>query len=999
MAEKKKRQPVKKKTQAKAKTTKPKISKKEVDKKKTIKAKTTNPTDFPIVGLGASAGGLEALETFFSNMSSNSNMAFVIIQHLSPKHKSIMASLLSKSTKMPVNEIKSGMKIEPNHVYLNPPDRNVVIQNRKLQLMMPIKSDRLNLPIDCFFRSMASDLNEKAVCVILSGTATDGTLGLKAIKGNGGIAMVQEPESAKYDGMPRSAIATGIVDFILPVEKLPVELVKYIKAPYISAAKIVKTKDDNFSEYIQTIYALIRQSTGHDLSHYKQTTIRRRIERRMAVHQVGNVKDYVKYLESNRSEVDILFKDMLIGVTNFFRDPEAFDILKEQVLPSLLKNRSPDSLIRIWIVGCSTGEEAYSMAILLLEVMDMVKQHHNVQIFASDIDADAIENGRLGVYPDSIAADVSKERLNKYFIKEDNTYRIKKQIREMIVFAVQNVIKDPPFSKIDLVSCRNLLIYMDSPLQKKVMPLFHYTLRQNGIMLLGTSESIGEFSDLFSPFNNKWKIFKKTESFVERAIDYPLTPFYQTLTDKTSQGRQTIDFDIQNIAENILISDYAPSGVLVDKNYEIINFLGKTDDYLENPVGKANFNVISMAREGLRYKLSTALHNANREKKICISKGVRIKHKGDIRIIDLTVRPIFEANTPSGYFLLIFEEKTPDVKPTKGKSKNEKVEVSDPALKTLKQELDATKEHLQSTIEELETSNEELKSTNEELQSVNEELQSTNEELETSKEELQSTNEELVTVNTELQKKVEELSGANNDINNLLASTEIGTVFLDTDLKIKRFTPAATKIFNLIVTDAGRSICDITTKIPFDDLYNDIRHVLKTLDKKEFEIQEKDGEWYSAKISPYRTLDNVIDGVVITFNNITPVKKAESALILSEQNFKISLKSSPLIVATVDVDLRYIWIYNPHPDFDSKKLIGKRDDEIDKNDGTKALVQLKRKVLKTGKSVRKTIVFPLSNGEITYDVTAEAIRDTEGNIIGVTTASMDIGEREKKKSK
>jgi two-component system, chemotaxis family, CheB/CheR fusion protein len=986
MADKKKRQPAKKKVQASTKTTKPKKS------TKTIKKKTT---DFPIVGLGASAGGLEALEAFFSNMPANSNMAFVIIQHLSPKHKSIMASLLSKSTKMPVNEIKSGTRVEPNRVYLNPPDKNVVIQNGKLQLMMPIKSDGLNLPIDCFFKSMASDLNEKAVCVILSGTATDGTLGLKAIKGNGGIAMVQDLNSAKYDGMPRSAIATGIVDFILPVEKLPGELVKYIKAPYITSVKISKTKDDNFMAYIQTIFALIRKSTGHDLSHYKQTTIRRRIERRMAVHQIGKIDGYVKYLEKNDAEVEILFKDMLIGVTNFFRDPEAFEILKSQVLPGLFKSRQPDSLIRIWIVGCSTGEEAYSMTIILLEVMDIIKQHHNVQVFASDIDADAIEQGRLGVYPDSIAADVSQERLNKYFTKEDNTYRIKKQIREMVIFAVQNVIKDPPFSKIDMVSCRNLLIYLDTPLQKKVMPLFHYILRPDGVMLLGTSESIGEFTDFFSPFNNKWKIFKKMEGYLERAVDYPVMPFYHTRTDHSLNNKVNSDIDIQNVAERVILSEYSQPGVLVNEHYEIVHFLGKTDKYLETPIGKASFNVLSMAREGLRYKLSTMLNDAIRQKKICTSKAVRVKYNGSARIIDLTVRPLQEVRTPSGFFLVMFDEKIPDQKTTKSKGKKELEEVSDPAVKTLEQELNATKEHLQTTIEELETSNEELKSTNEELQSVNEELQSTNEELETSKEELQSTNEELVTVNTELQKKVDELSDANNDINNLLASTEIGTIFLDIELNIKRFTPAITKIFNLIVTDAGRSISDITAKIPFENLFEDIQHVLKTLEKKESEVQTKDGEWYSVRAIPYRTLDNVIDGVVVTFNNITLAKKAEFALRLSEQNFMITVKNSSIIVATVDINLRYIWIYNPHPDFDPKALIGKRDDEIAQNAGTKALVQLKQKVIKTGEPTRKTIVFPLSQTKVTYDVTAEPIRDEIGNIIGVTTASMDISDRVK----
>jgi two-component system, chemotaxis family, CheB/CheR fusion protein len=901
MAEKKKgKQATKKSTVKKAKAVTKTVKPKKATEKKTVKTRISKSVDFPIVGLGASAGGLEALEAFFSNMPSDSNMAFVVIQHLSPKHKSIMGTLLSKSTKMEVIGIENDLEIKPNCIYLNPPDRNVVILNRKLQLMMPIKTDGLNLPIDCFFRSMASDLGEKAICIILSGTATDGTLGLKEVKGGGGIAMVQDPASAKYDGMPKSAIATGIVDFILPVEKLPIELIKYIKAPYIAATKKIKTADENFKEYIQTIFALIRKSTGHDLSHYKQTTISKRIERRMAVHQIGKIAGYVKFLGNNHAEVDILFKDMLIGVTNFFRDPEAFKVLKEQVLPDLLKKRDPDTLIRIWIVGCSTGEEAYSLAISLLEVMDKIKQHHNIQIFASDIDADAIEHARLGVYPDSIAADVSLERLKKHFVKEDNTYRIKKQIREMIVFAVQNVIKDPPFSKIDLVSCRNLLIYMDTPLQKKVMPLFHYTLRSHGVLFLGTSESIGEFTDFFKPLNNKWKIFKKLEGYVERPMDYPTMPFYNPQIGNLANENANIDIDIQSVAERVILADYSPSGVLVNEQYEIIHFLGKTDKYLETPIGKASFNLLSMAREGLRFKLSNTLNNAIRQKKICHQDSVRVKYDGGFRIIDLTIRPLSETGAPPGYLLVLFNEKIPAAKPTLGKGNKKKEEVSDPAIATLERELDATKEHLQTTIEELETSNEELKSTNEELQSVNEELQSTNEELETSKEELQSTNEELVTVNTELQKKVDELSNANNDINNLLASTEIGTVFLDTDLNIKRFTPAATIIFNLIISDIGRSITDITSNIPSVDLHNNMRDVLKTLQKKDMEILSKEDQWFSVQLLPYRTVDNVIDGLVATFTNITNKKQVDEALRSSEERFRGVFEQTSESIVLID---------------------------------------------------------------------------------------------------
>ncbi len=835
--------------------------------------------DFPIVGLGASAGGLEALETFFLNMPPDSGIGFVIIQHLSPRHKSIMRSILAKDTPMKVVEIKDGMKIKPNQVYLNPPNSNVVIINGTLQLMVPVKTSGMNLPIDHFFRSMAEELGEKAICIILSGTATDGTLGLKAIKGGGGLAIVQDPASAKYDGMPRSAIATGIVDFILPVEKIPSELSRYVQAPYIGAPNKALVPDDQLANHLNKIFALIRSTTGHDLSQYKHTTIRRRIERRMAIHQIAKIAQYVQYLQQTPPEVEILFKDMLIGVTNFFRDSEAFEILKHQVLPALLKAKQPDALIRIWSVGCSTGEEAYSITMLFLEAMDMVKQMFNVQVFASDIDTHAIEHARAGVYPDSIAADVSPERLNKYFIKEGNSFRVKKQLRDMIVFAAQNVIKDPPFSKIDLVSCRNLLIYMNTALQKKVLPLYYYTLNPDGILFLGTSESTGEFTDLFHPVSSKWKIFKRQEVFNGKDAYYPRMPFYQgPQLDDNGKKKVPVDMDIQSMAEKVILENFAPPGVLVNTKYEIIHFMGKTDKYLETPVGKASFNILSMAREGLRFKLRTAMHDAVRKKMTTTYKALRIKYNGEFRTVDLIVRPLTESAAMPDYLLVMFDDKTSLEKSAGKRGTKAAKDEADPVIVSLELELESTKAHLQTTIEEIETSNEELKSTNEELQSVNEELQSTNEEMETSKEELQSTNEELITVNTELQRKVEELSNTNNDISNLLGSTEIGTIFLDTKLNIKRYTPAMTAIFNLIHTDLERPISDITSKIRYDHLEKDAQTVLDNLVHKNTEVQDIKGHWYSVRIVPYRTTENVINGVVITFVDITQLKRTEELL-------------------------------------------------------------------------------------------------------------------------
>ncbi|MGA7143786.1 MAG: chemotaxis protein CheB [Desulfobacterales bacterium] len=965
--------------------------------KTTAKPKQTN--DFPIVGLGASAGGLEALEAFFSHMPFDSGIAFVIIQHLSPKHKSIMGSLLAKDTQMRVLEIKDGTKVKPNHVYLNPPDKNVMIINGALQLMEPVKTGGINLPIDSFFKSLAEEMGEKAIGVVLSGTATDGTLGLKAVKGEGGLVMVQDPASAKYDGMPRSAIATGMVDFILPVEKIPAELVKYAKAPYIFPPKKVILKDDQFTNYTQKIFALIRSATGHDLSHYKQTTIRRRIERRMAIHQVNKIADYVKYLQQTRPEVEILFKDMLIGVTNFFRDPEAFKILKEQVLPGLLKNKDPDALIRIWIVGCSTGEEAYSMAILFSEVMSIVKQHFNIQIFASDIDVQAIDYARLGIYPDSISADVSQERLKKYFIKEENSFKVRKRIRDMVIFAVHNIIKDPPFSKIDVVSCRNLLIYMDSALQKKILPLFHYALNQGGILFLGTSESIGEFTDLFHPLDRKWKIFQRKDAFIERAIDYPTIPFYHgPKLDEIDEQKVPVETKVQQLAKRVILENFALPGVLINDQYEIIHFMGKTDKFLETPVGKASFNILSMAREGLRFKLSTALHNAVRQKRKITVNSLRIKNNGKFLTVDLTVMPFNEpADTPIN-LLVMFDDKTPPERAAKKRGEKAAIVEPDPVVVSLERELESTREHLHTTIEELETANEELKSINEELQSTNEELQSANEELETSKEELQSTNEELVTVNTELQNKVDELSQANSDISNLLGSTQIGTIFLDTDLNIKRFTPAATTIFNLIQTDLGRPISDITSKIRYDQLKKDSQEVLDTLMVKEAEVRGTNNHWYAMRISPYRTTENLIDGVVITFVDITKMKRAEKALRESETNRRLAavVKDSNDAITVQDFEGN-ILAWNRG----AVKIYGYSEDEALKMNIRDLVPEDKRtEVFAFIKKIKKEAVESFETQRIAKDgrrfnvwLTVTRLVDDDGKPMAIATTERDINVR------
>ena len=872
------------------KNKKPSPVKKILAKKSKANKKSDKDVKIPIVGIGASAGGLETLNAFFSIMPSDSNMAFVIIQHLSPKHKSIMASLMDKHTRMTVSQIEDGTKLEPNHVYLNPPGKNVSIFNNCLHLLDIVKAGAINMPVDFFFRSLSEDQGDNAIGIILSGTASDGTMGVKAIKGEGGMVMVQQPETAKYDGMPKSAIDTGFVDFILPVEKMPETLIQYVQHPFLESLDKIKLADPPVKNQIQKIFALIRNATGHDFSHYKPATIGRRIERRLAVHQIKTLDDYIRYLQTNPVEIDTLFRNLIIGVTSFFRDPQAYNLLAQKVIPGLLSEKKPDTPIRIWVTGCSTGEEPYSLGMILCEAMDKVKKHFDVKIFATDIDETALDTARKGTYPMSIGADVSRERLNRFFTKEQENFRIKKQIRDMIIFSLQNVIKDPPFSRLDLVSCRNLMIYFDSFLQKKIIPLFHYTLNPGGIMLLGSSESIGEYTDLFQPLNSKWKIFERKKGPAAEVITFPIGINFD--------GHQRSEFDEKNqlpvtnsvkeMVERAILDEYAPAGVLINDKYEIIHFVGKTDRYLVPPEGKPSFNILNMAREDLKPPLTTALHRGFQEKTDTFCKSVRVRHNNTFCIVDIFIKQMTGKGLYPGCMLVIFEDKTPVKEPDGKKTGALKVKKQDSALQRLEHELQSTKEYLQATIEELETSNEELKSTNEELQSVNEELQSTNEELETSKEELQSTNEELATVNSELQNKVDDFSKANNDLNNLLAATEIASIFLGTDLCIKRYTPAAAKIISLIQSDIGRPLSDLKTRFPDVDLSGQAGNVLRNLNTVEIEVLSKDLIWYVMKVMPYRTTDNVIDGVVITLVDINKAKQSDKfnrlATVLDDSN-------------------------------------------------------------------------------------------------------------------
>jgi two-component system CheB/CheR fusion protein len=853
---------------------------------------------FPIVGIGASAGGLAAFEAFFSGMpmAKDPGMCFVLVQHLSPDHKSLLTEIIRRYTRMQVFEVTDGMVVQPNCTYIIPPNRDMAFINGTLHLLEPGAHRGLRLPIDYFFRTLAKDQHERAIGIVLSGTGSDGTLGLRAIKGEGGLAMAQKPATCEYNGMPSSAISTGLVDYVLPAAEMPTQLIRYAGHSF---GRVLPPAPAPIAEgEFNKIFILLRAQTGHDFSQYKLKTIQRRVERRMAVQQVEKLDEYVKYLQQNSAEVEALFLDLLIGVTQFFRDPEVFAALEAQVIPRLFEGKAAGEMIRVWTSGCSTGEEAYSLAILLQEHSELLKRSYKLQVFGTDIDSRAIERARAGRYPASIAADVSPERLARFFVREPDgsAYRIHKRIRDLLVFSEHDVIKDPPFSKLDLLSCRNLLIYMGGELQKKLIPLFHYALNPAGVLLLGTSETVGDFTRLFSALDRKAKLYQRREDLhsPSRVVPGPLL-----LTARTEGKRASVVYtadpapaehklQLRELVERKLLQQFEVVGVLIDEQGEILYLHGRTGHYLEPAPGMANMNILRMAREGLQQALMVALHKAATRKETVRHAGLPVKTNGDFTSVNLTVHPGVEGvEAASGrpLFLVVLEETpTPELASSAAAAVNRDQGPADETrIEAIRKELRAKEEYLHSTIEEMETSNEELKSANEEMQSVNEEMQSTNEELETSKEELQSVNEELATVNAELQSKVADLARANNDMNNLLAGTGVGTLFVNHQLRIQRFTPAVTAVINLIPTDVGRPVGDIVSNlVGYHRLVEDVQEVLDRLGTKEVQAQTRAGAWYLLRIQPYRTLENVIEGAVITCMEITEYKKIQMALQESE---------------------------------------------------------------------------------------------------------------------
>lgn len=872
----------------------------------------------PIVGVGASAGGVEAFTQLLQALPTDAGMAFVLISHLSHTHKSLLTEILSKATRMPVTELKRKTVVEANHVYVIPPNSDLGLGNGTITARPASKVRKPHMAIDHFLRSLAEHRKSRAIGAILSGTGTDGTLGLAAIRAEGGITFAQDEKSAKYPDMPRSASAgIGGADFVLPPDGIARELSRIARHPYVAReAAAVAPSVTQRADIEQQIFRVVRAATGIDFSQYKSATINRRISRRMVLHKIDRLPDYLKRLQGDPSEVQALAQDLLINVTGFFRDPETFEYLKKDVFCQIIK-QSGDGPVRVWVPACATGEEVYSLAICLLEALGDFGISPSLQIFATDVARTAIQKAREGAYPENIAQDVSAERLRRFFIKTDKGYEIGKLVRDLCVFAVQNVLRDPPFSQVDLISCRNLLIYLEPDLQQKVLATFHYALNASGCLLLGSSETLGTSSDLFHEISKKHRIYRKLPSAVAPRVSmiagegaetpafFPEMPFLKTAREAPNVKRE---------ADRILLERYTPSGVIVNPAMEIVEFCGEPAKFMAPAKGKASLNLFRMVRQSVVVDLRAAIHQAAKSGATVRKEHIPLESGDVVTAFNLAVVPL-KGEAAAGHFLVLFEdhaatEKRAAEQPAPAALKPAKGKLTDHARENrrLRSELASVQEHLHSIIEDQEATNEELQSANEEILSSNEELQSINEELETAKEELQATNEELHTVNEELHHRNEEMTGANDDLNNLIESMDIVYLILDSDLRIRRFTPAAKKLFNLIPSDMGRPIDDIRSNIQVPGLTEIIAGVIDAISVTEQEVQDCEGRWYHMKIRPYKTRDNRIAGAVLALTEIDHLKRTQEALRESEASIRTLLEEAPDFILSADSDGRVLFI-------------------------------------------------------------------------------------------
>jgi two-component system CheB/CheR fusion protein len=840
-------------------------------------------TTFPIVGIGASAGGLEAFTQLLRALPTDTGMAFVFIQHLAPTRDTVLTDLLSRATRMPTSQVEDATRVQPDHVYVIPPNHSMTISDGFLHLGPRDIAPGRHLPIDAFFASLADDQGARAIGVILSGTGADGAVGLRAIKSAGGVTFAQDEHSAQHDGMPRSAVAAGAVDIVLPPGGIGTELARIARHPYVESSAVVKGEappgdaDDNLS----LIFAVLRSATGTDFQDYKTATVRRRVARRMLLHRIETLDRYARYLRQHPAEVHALHADLFITVTRFFRDPESFSALTQTAFPRIMKDRPPGTPIRVWTPGCATGEEAYSILMVLKEFLDEANVGDvPIQMFATDANGTSVERARVGLYPESIALDVSAERLRRFFIKADGQYQVRKSLRDMVVFAKHDIVTDPPFSRLDLLTCRNVLIYLGPVLQRRVLPVFHYALNAVGCLLLGSAETPAMVADLFVPVDKKHRIYARRPGLSRAALGWTMRDQApdraKTTTSATAEpilaGR---DPEVDREADRVLLAQYAPAGVIVNEHLDVLHVRGRVSPYLEVPAGAASFNLLKMLREGLLVDVRAAIKRARTTGAPVRKDGAQVRRDGHLVRVNVAVIPL-HASTPRGAatspLLVLFEDSVSD-RPTSRKEKH-----SDRAATALQAELASTKEYLQAIINEREAVNEELTTSSEELQSANEELQSTNEELEASKEELQSLNEELTTVNDELQARNAELGRLNSDLTNVLSSVTIPIVIVGSDLRIRRFSGMAERVLNLVASDIGRSILAIRPRITLTELESVLLRVIETLTPWEQDVQDQDGHWYSVRVLPYRSIDNMIDGAVVAFIDVDDRRRLEAAV-------------------------------------------------------------------------------------------------------------------------
>ncbi|MCE5266494.1 MAG: PAS domain S-box protein [Planctomycetaceae bacterium] len=942
----------------------------------------------PVVGLGGSAGSLRAFEAFFAAMPADNGAAFVIIQHLAPAHASLLPELVAQHTHMKVVQAQDAVPVEPNCVYVIPPNQYLGIRDGILFLSEPVKQDGIRMPIDFFFRSLAEDRQQRAIGILFSGAGSDGTLGVRAIRGGGGLAIAQDPSTAQFDTMPRSAIATGLVDYVLPPEGMPGALLEYLRHPYVRGGEPAAVLEaETKPEGVQNILALVLAQTGCDFRCYKKSTILRRIERRMGLRRISDVVEYSTLLSQDAHEVSELLKDLLINVTSFFRDPEAFVELRDKAIRPLLEAKQSDDPLRVWVPGCASGEEAYSLAILLTEEVAAARKSRAIQVFATDIDEDALRVARLGIYPESIVADVEADRLAKFFVRKDACYQISDPLRKSIVFAAQNLMADPPFSKMDIISCRNLLIYLDAEAQTKLMPLFNFALNPGGHLFLGKSEGIGGRNDLFELVSKKARLYRRLAPSRPLPLDSPIVPGRRRAIP-TGVFRPPAA-SLSDVTRQALLSHFSASVVLVDRKGQILQFHGQTGKYLDMPTAEPSLNLLEVAKPGLSLQLRSAMHRAIADDKTVVLESVPVTRDEGGLFVRVTMAPVPQRGDAEPLLAVIFEDvPRPAIAAIKLPHPGE----SETVVRQLEDELKAAQQDLQSTIDDLQASNEELRVANEEVISTNEELQSTNEELETSKEELQSVNEELTTVNNQLQEKVLQLDTANSDMANLLKSSEIATLFLDSELRIKFFTPAMTRVLNLIPTDMGRPLTHLSMNLIGCDLVADARASVQGTAMREREVLHANGSSYLLRVVPYHTQIEQVDGVVITLIDLTNLRRAEKQLadVVESSNDAILALTSDGAILTWNRAAEAIYGYA------AEEVIGHNAAVLSPPDRINEAIELVERV-KRGESITGIETQRVRKDGRTIDValSLSPMRDSAGQIGGVSTVARDITDRKR----